>query len=120
MVLIKKWKNNWALKSLNFNELFDIVAKVISKHLENVKKENISLNANFALDYDADSVDIITMLVLLEGVFKKSAESTNTKLPLDKLAQIKIVEDLFDVIYEALLEMENKMEPFTTIVPDVT
>ena len=70
------------------------------------------------LDYDADSVDIVAMLLYLEDMFKNASQTTRTVVPTDKLGQIVLVEDVFDIIYEVLLGIESKMETFVGIKPD--
>ena len=114
MAFLKKWKNNWELKSLNQDELFQVVIEVILKQLDEVEKDEISLDANIIRDFEADSVDIVAMLLYLEDMFKE----VSANVPTDKLGQIVLVEDIFDTIYEVLLEIENKMETFSPIKPD--
>jgi len=42
-----------------------------------------------------------------------------TVVPTDKLGQIVLVEDIFDIIYEVLLGIEAKMDSFVAIKPDL-
>jgi hypothetical protein len=58
------------------------------------------------------------MLLYLEDLFKNASQTTRTVVPTDKLGQIVLVEDIFDIIYEVLMEIESKMDPFVTIKPD--
>jgi hypothetical protein len=58
------------------------------------------------------------MLLYLEDMFKNASSTTRTVVPTDKLGQIVLVEDIFDIIYEVLLGIEVKMESFTPIKPD--
>jgi hypothetical protein len=44
--------------------------------------------------------------------------TTRTVVPTDKLNQIVVVKDLFDIMYDVLLGIENKMENFVKIKPD--
>jgi acyl carrier protein len=116
MAFLKRWKGNWELKSLTFDELFDVIVKVVTKQLEDV--EDVTLNANLVIDYEADSVDVVAMLLYLEDMFKNASQTTRTVVPTDKLGQIVLVEDIFDIIYEVLVGIEGKMEPFVAIKPD--
>jgi acyl carrier protein len=118
MAFLKKWKTTWELKSLTKEELFNVIVEVVAKQLEEVEKTEIALDANLVLDYDADSVDIVAMLLYLEDMFKNASQTTRTVVPTDKLGQIVLVEDVFDIIYEVLLGIESKMEPFVEIKPD--
>jgi acyl carrier protein len=118
MAFLKKWKTTWELKSLTKEELFNVIVEVVAKQLEEVEKAEIALDANLVLDYDADSVDIVAMLLYLEDMFKNASQTTRTVVPTDKLGQIVLVEDVFDIIYEVLLGIESKMETFVGIKPD--
>jgi acyl carrier protein len=118
MVFLKKWKAKWELKSLTFEQLFDVINDVITKQLEEIKKEDITLDANLIEDYDADSVDIVGMLLYLEDMFKNASPTARTVVPTDKLGQIIFVEDLLEIMYEVLLGIESKMESFIAIKPD--
>jgi acyl carrier protein len=118
MVFLKRWKTSWELKSLTFEQLFNVIVEVITKQLDEVEKDEVKLEANFVLDYEADSVDIVAMLLYLEDIFKNASQTTRTVVPTDKLGQIVLVEDILDIIYEVLLGIENKMENFVGIQPD--
>ncbi len=118
MVFSKRWKTSWELKSLTFDQLFNVIVEVITKQLDEVEKDEVKLEANFVLDYEADSVDIVAMLLYLEDIFKNASQTTRTVVPTDKLGQIVLVEDILDIIYEVLLGIENKMENFVPIQPD--
>nr|AYO28094.1 acyl carrier protein [Synura petersenii] len=118
MAFLKRWKNNWELKSLTYDELFNVIVEVVTKQLEDVEKEEVKLTANLTLDYEADSVDVVAMLLYLEDMFKNASQTTRTVVPTDKLGQIGLVEDIFDIIYEVLLGIESKMDVFVKIQPD--
>jgi acyl carrier protein len=118
MAFLKRWKNNWELKSLTFDQLFNVIVQVVTKQLDEVEKEEVTLGANLIIDYEADSVDIVAMLLYLEDMFKNASQTTRTVVPTDKLGQIVLVEDIFDIIYEVLLGIESKMDPFIEIKPD--
>ena len=119
MTFAKTWKDNWNLKSMQFDDLTNVIVEVITKQLDEIEKDEVSLSANFVIDYEADSVDIVAILLYLEDMFKNASEATRTVVPTDKLGQIVLVEDIFDIIYEVLIEIEEKMgDDFTTIVPD--
>lgn len=118
MAFLKRWKNKWELKSLTFEQLFSVIVNIINKQLDEVEKEEITLGANLVIDYEADSVDIVAMLLYLEDMFKNASQTTRTVVPTDKLGQIVLVEDIFDIIYEVLMGIESKMDPLVVIRPD--
>lgn len=120
MAFLKRWQTNWELKSLTFDQLFNVVVEVITKQLDEIEKSEVSLKANLVIDYEADSVDIVAMLLYLEDMFKNASQTTRTVVPTDKLGQIVLVEDIFDIIYEVLMEIESKLEPseIAKIKPD--
>jgi acyl carrier protein len=103
MGFVKKWKTNWELKSLTYEELFGVIVDVVTKQLDEVEKSEVALENNLVLDYEADSVDIVAMLLYLEDMFKNASQTTKTVVPTDKLGQIILVEDILDIIYEVLL-----------------
>ena len=118
MAFLKRWKTNWALKSLTFDQLFNVIAETIIKQLDELDKKDISLEGNLVIDYEADSVDVVAMLLHLEDVFKNASKTTRIAVPTDKLGQIVLVEDILDIMYEVLIDIENKMDNFTQIIPD--
>ena len=118
MAFLKRWKSSWELKSLTFDQLFNVILEIVTKQLDEVDKEDITMGANLVLDYEADSVDIVAMLLYLEDMFKNASQTTRTVVPTDKLGQIVLVEDLFDIIYEVLVGIESKMDSFVAIKPD--
>jgi len=118
MAFLKRWQTNWELKSLTFDELFNVIVEVVTKQLDEIEKEDVKLSANLVIDYEADSVDIVAMLLYLEDMFKNASQTTRTVVPTDKLGQIVLVEDIFDIIYEVLMGIESKMDTFVKIQPD--
>jgi len=118
MTFAKRWKTNWELKSLSQKDLFDVIVQIITKQLDDLEKEDVKLESNFVIDFEADSVDVVAMLLYLEDMFKNASQTTRTVVPTDKLGQIVLVEDIFDIIYEVLVGIESKMDPFVAIKPD--
>ncbi len=59
MAFLKRWKTNWELKSLTFDQLFSVIVKVITKQLDEIEEDSVKLEANLVIDYEADSVDIV-------------------------------------------------------------
>jgi acyl carrier protein len=118
MVFKKKWKDSWDLKSLTFEELFNVIIEVVTKQLDEIEKNDVKLEANLVDEYDADSVDVVAMLLYLEDIFKNASQTTRTVVPTDKLGEIVLIEDILDIIYEVLLGIEAKMEIFAPIKPD--
>lgn len=118
MAFLKRWKDNWELKSLTQDELFNVIVEVVTKQLDEIEKNEVELSANLVIDYEADSVDIVAILLYLEDMFKNASETSRTVVPTDKLGQIVLVEDIFDIIYEVLIGLEAEMSPFVAIKPD--
>ena len=118
MAFLKRWKTNWELKSLTFDELFGVIVQVITKQLDEIEKDSVELSANLVIDYEADSVDVVAMLLYLEDMFKNASQTTRTVVPTDKLGQIVLVEDILDIMYEVLLGIESKMDTFVKVKPD--
>ena len=118
MAFLKRWKDNWELKSLTQDELFKVIVEVVTKQLDEVEKDEVELSANLVIDYEAESVDIVAMLLYLEDMFKNASATNRTVVPTDKLGQIVLVEDIFDIIYEVLVGLESEMDPFVAIKPD--
>jgi acyl carrier protein len=118
MAFAKKWKTTWELKSLTKEQLFNVIVEVVTKQLDEVEKSDVKLEANLVIDYEADSVDVVAMLLYLEDMFKNASASSRTVVPTDKLGQIVLVEDIFDIIYEVLITIESKMDSFVAIKPD--
>lgn len=118
MAFSKRWQTSWDLKSLTKDELFNVIVEVVTKQLDEIEKEDVTLGANLVIDYEADSVDVVAMLLYLEDMFKNASQTTRTVVPTDKLGQIVLVEDIFDIIYEVLVGIEEKMDPFVAIKPD--
>ena len=71
MAFLKRWKENWELKSLTQDELFNVIVEIVTKQLDEVEKDEVALEANLVIDYEADSVDVVAMLLYLEDMFKK-------------------------------------------------
>lgn len=118
MAFAKRWQTKWELKSLTQSELFNVIVEVVTKQLDEIEKDEVVMGANLVIDYEADSVDIVAMLLYLEDMFKNASQTTRTVVPTDKLGQIVLVEDIFDIIYEVLCGIEEKMETFSPIKPD--
>ena len=119
MAFLKRWKNNWELKSLTKEQLFNVIVDVVTKQLDEIEKSEVSLGANLVIDYEADSVDVVAMLLYLEDIFKNASQTTRIVVPTDKLGQIVLVEDIFDIIYEVLVGIESKLDPFVAFKPDL-
>jgi acyl carrier protein len=120
MVVAKRWKQKWELQSLTQKELLDIVAGVVTKQLDDIKKDSLTLESDLINEFDADSVDIVAMLLYLEEIFKNASSTTRTVVPTDNLLQIKLVEDILDIMYEVLIGIESKMETFVKILPNLS
>jgi len=118
MAFSKTWKENWTLKSLTLAELQNIITLVVTKQLE-LTPEEITMTSDLVADFDADSVDIVAMLLYLEEMFKNASQTTRTVVPTDKLGQVVLVEDILDIMYNVLLTIEAEMTTFTPIKADL-
>ena len=38
MAFLKRWKENWELKSLTQEELFNVIVEIVTKQLDDLKK----------------------------------------------------------------------------------
>ena len=39
MAFLKKWKENWELKSLTFDELFNVIVEIVTKQLDEIAQK---------------------------------------------------------------------------------
>lgn len=99
----KTWKTNWLLKTFTFDEVFSIVKDGIIKQFDAQTLETIKLEDNFYNDYEADSVDIIALLMLFQDKFKNEFNIT-LEISTNHATNMKLVEDLITIIYDVLLE----------------
>lgn len=74
--------------------VFEDVKKIIVE-IKDIPDEEIQLSSNFAEDLDADSLDIVEMLMLLE-------EKYNTHIPEEEAEKMKTVQDLVDYLDQKL------------------
>eukprot|EP01032_Pedospumella_encystans_P010766 gene10766-12557_t len=98
----------WVLKSVSKDKLFGIVSEAIAKQLDEVEAKDVKLNAHLAGDYEADSVDIVAVMLNLENSFQKELTETGVKVPMEKLGSVSTVEDLFNLTVNLLKEVELK------------
>lgn len=118
MCFLYTWKKNWELKSFTKEGLFEIVIDVIRKQLDSPEFGSPNLEDDLEEEFEADSVDLIAILLYLEEIFKNASPVTRTVVPTDRLDEIERIEDIFDIIYEVLLDIEQKMITFVPIQPD--
>lgn len=85
-----------------------MVSEAIAKQLEDVKPDAVKLDASLIDDYDADSVDIVSILLSLESNIKDQLTATKTTLPMDKLSSVVKVQDLVNVMVDVMKEVESK------------
>ena len=116
MAFLHQWKTNWELQSFTKEELTEIVKTIAIRQLD-AESEKFSLSSNIIEDYDADSVDIVAILLELEELFKNASSTKRIVVPTDKLGEIVFLEDIFGIIYDVLVEIEKKMDVFTPIRP---
>lgn len=98
------------MKTITQEKLFESVSEAITKQLEDVEKDAVKLESHLRDDYDADSVDVVAMLISLETSFHEKLSATGTKVPTEKLGTINTVKDLYDLMYDVLLEVETKAQ----------
>lgn len=84
------------------------MSESIAKQLDEVEAKDVRLNAHLAGDYEADSVDIVAIMLNLENSFKKELTETGVKVPMEKLGSVSTVQDLFDLTVNLLKEVESK------------
>ena len=119
MAFLKRWKENWELKSLTQEELFNVIVEIVTKQLDEVEKDEVALEANLVIDYEADSVDVVAMLLYLEDMFKNASETTRTVVPTDKLGQIVLVEDIFEFsISVGVIDIQETEEHYELTIPN--
>ncbi len=88
--------------------MFETVSAAISKQLDEVDQKDVKLTANLVQDYEADSVDVVAVMLSLESSFKAELTETGTKVPMEKLGKVVTVQDLFDLMHDVILEVESK------------
>lgn len=96
------------LKTVTKDKLFTLVSDAITKQLDEVAKDSIKMESNLVSDFEADSVDIVSMMLGLETIFKEQLTATGTKVPMDKLGKVQTVKDLFDLMHDVIQEVESK------------
>lgn len=70
--------------------MFDKIAQMLAEQLD-IPVSKITLQSNIIEDLGADSLDVVEMLMALE-------DNTGKTIPDDKVAEIKTVGDLVDVL----------------------
>lgn len=70
--------------------MFDKIAEMLAEQLD-IPVSKITLQSNIIEDLGADSLDVVEMLMTLE-------DTTGKTIPDDKVAEIKTVGDLVDVL----------------------
>ena len=75
--------------------VFEAVRQVIVE-IKDIPEENIKMESNFAEDLEADSLDIVEMLMLLEEKF-------DIQIPEEEAAKLKTVKNVVDYV-EAKLQ----------------
>ncbi len=70
--------------------MFEEIAKMLAEQLD-LPQSKITLESNIIEDLGADSLDIVEMLMTLE-------DTTGKTIPDDKVASIKTVGDLVEVL----------------------
>ena len=120
MTFPNRWKENWELKSLTFDQLSKVVADTFVFQMPSRRNKNIRLDAKLRDDYSADSMDLAAVLLYLERVFHCATPKTKKTLgvPTERTGELIYYEDIISVIYEILLDSEKNMETFVPIVPN--
>lgn len=85
-----------------------MVSEAIAKQLDEVQAKDVRMDANLAADYEADSVDVVAMLLQLESNFKNELTEAGVKAPMDKLGNVMTVQDLFNLMVDLIKEVEAK------------
>lgn len=87
------------------------MSEAIAKQLDEVEAKDVKLNAHLAGDYEADSVDMVAVMLNLENSLQKELTETGVKVPMEKLGSVSTVEDLFNLTVNLLREVESKRSP---------
>jgi acyl carrier protein len=74
--------------------VFEDVKKIIVE-IKDIPEEEIQLSSNFAEDLEADSLDIVEMLMLLE-------EKYDIHIPEEEAEKMKTVQDLVDYVEQKM------------------
>lgn len=74
--------------------VFEDVKKIIVE-IKDIPEEEIQLSSNFAEDLEADSLDIVEMLMLLE-------EKYDMHIPEEDAEKLKTVQDLVDYLEQKM------------------
>lgn len=77
-------------------DVFEVVRQVIVE-IKDIPEENIKLESNFAEDLEADSLDVVEMLMLLEEKFEIT-------IPEEAAEEMKTVKDAVEYIEAKLKE----------------
>jgi acyl carrier protein len=105
------------LKSLTEKEVINIVNSAIAKQFD-ISKDTIKLEDNIIKKFNADSVDLVGILLIFENIFENSS-TVPFQLPADKINNVVTVNDLFKVLYNTLAEIESKLNANETIKPNL-
>jgi len=76
--------------------VFEVVRQVIVE-IKDIPEENIKMESNFAEDLEADSLDVVEMLMLLEEKFEIT-------IPEEAAEEMKTVKDAVEYIEAKLKE----------------
>jgi acyl carrier protein len=70
--------------------MFEEIAKILSEQL-GIPQSKITLESNIIEDLNADSLDVVELLMTLE-------DNTGKTIPDDKVSEIKTVGDLVEIL----------------------
>jgi acyl carrier protein len=104
------------LKSFSEQDLKNLVLSVIAKQFD-TSSDNISFNDNIVTKFEADSVDLVGLVLAFENIFENSS-SVAFKLSTDKINDINTVNDLYNLIYSTLITIETKLNSNEVIKPN--
>lgn len=77
-------------------DVFEVVRQVIME-IKDIPEENVKLESSFADDLEADSLDVVEMLMLLEEKFEIT-------IPEEAAEEMKSVKDAVEYIEKILKE----------------
>lgn len=77
-------------------DVFEVVRQVIVE-IKDIPEENIKMDSNFSEDLEADSLDVVEMLMLLEEKFEIT-------IPEEAAEEMKTVKDAVEYIEAKLKE----------------
>jgi hypothetical protein len=114
----KTWKTQaWQIKSFSQDFLWYLTKELIFMAMPEkvIEKSEIQLYTNLRIEIKADSMQILKMLLAFEYMLQKVLGEGGIAIPHDSKLRVRatiedivLIEDLFDVLFQSVLEYENQ------------